>query len=356
MNPIAQRSLQAAGALAAVALLILWMAGAFAEKIEPGTVRAQAATAPSGAATAAVREAVVPVMEEAAGTVQAERKTVVSARIVAAIREVRVRAGDRVAAGDVLVLLDERELAAHAQEAQRAVQAAEAARVRAESDLRRAAPLVENRVISQSEYEQTESVFKLADADLERARQALEAATVGSSYAIITAPVAGRVIDRLVDPGDTAMPGRPLLSLYDPTALRIEVPVREGLVGRLVLGAAVRVRLGSGAETIEGTVDEIVPQAEAGSRTFLVKVGLPGRADLYTGMFGRVLIPAGERKRVMVPTAAVRRVGQLDFVDVVGAERRVQRRLVTLGPAIGGEDVEVLSGLRASETVVVPGR
>lgn len=344
---------QAVGALGGMLLIILWMAGVFGEKIQPGTVEARAGTAPAGAATAAVESAVVPIIEEAAGTVQAERKTVVSAQFVAVIREVRVRAGDHVAAGDPLIVLDDRELVARAQEARRAVEGAQAARDKADGDLQRAKRMLATKVISQSEFDQTESAFKVADAALEGARQGRQAAEVAQTYATIRAPVTGRIIDRLADPGDTALPGKPLLSLYDPAALRIEVPVRESLVTRLAVGASIPVRLGANVETIDGTVDEIVPQAEAGSRTFLVKVGLPRREGLYTGMFGRVLIAAGERTRMLIPQAAVTQVGQLTFVDVVGAERAVMRRLVTLGPSLGDGRVEVLSGLRVGDTVLV---
>jgi multidrug efflux pump subunit AcrA (membrane-fusion protein) len=157
----------------------------------------------------------------------------------------------------------------------------------------------------------------------------------------------------LADQGDTALPGEPLLSLYDPTALRIEVPVRERLVGSLNIGQRLQVRLGTDAGPIEGVVDEIVPQAEAGSRTFLIKVSLPRQEGMYTGMFGRVLIPAGERKRLLIPTASVDRVGQLDFVGVVGKQGQRTRRLVTLGPPADQDRVEVLSGLRPGETVLL---
>ena len=176
------------------------------------------------------------------------------------------------------------------------------------------------------------------------------------TYTVIKSPVAGRVTERFADPGDTALPGKPLLSLYDPTALRIEVPVRESLVSLLSIGQSVRVRLGSETDTIEGTVDEIVPQAEAGSRTFLVKVGLSKRPGIYTGMFGRVLLAAGERKRVLVPEAAVERVGQLIFVHVLGADRRIERRLITLGPPAGDGRIEVLSGLRPGDVVLLPSK
>ena len=89
------------------------------------------------------------------------------------------------------------------------------------------------------------------------------------------------------------------------------------------------------------------------SRTFLVKVGLPKGENVYTGMFGRLVLPAGQRDRVLVPRAAVQRVGQLTFVTVVGPERHVSRRLVTLGPQAGPDHLEVLSGLRPGDVVLL---
>lgn len=339
-------------ALAGLALVLAWMAGTFAAKIEPGEVAVGFTEVGPDRTLITLEPSEVAVVEEAAGTVQAERKTVVSSRILAAIAAVLVRAGDAVEEGQDVIVLDDRELRSRADEAARAVQAAAATRARAASDLERARQLLARGVISQSELEQIETAFKVADAERQRAEAAASAADVGVSYSRIVSPVTGRVVDRFAEPGDTAVPGQPLLSIYDPTALRIEVPVRESLVARLHVGDALAVRAGGGEDTLRGVIDEIVPQAEAGSRTFLVKVGLPRHAGLYTGMFGRVLIPAGTRQRLLVPAAAIRQVGQLTFAEaVVGG--RVERRLVTLGPPAGDGRIEVLSGLAAGETVAV---
>jgi membrane fusion protein (multidrug efflux system) len=341
------------GALAALIVILLWMSGAFADKVEPGTAEVERSVAAEDAPTAPVVEQEVAVVEEAAGTVQAERRTLVSSRILAVIREITVRAGDTVEQGDVLVELDDREPKARVEEARRAVEAARAARERTASDYERARRLLAQGVISQSEYDQAESAFRIADAELARAREAEQAAEVSLSYTAIRAPVSGRIIDRLADPGDTAVPGEPILSLYDPTALRLEVPVRESLLGRLAIGDELDVRVGEAREDILGRIDEIVPQAETGSRTFLVKVGLPKRQGIYTGMFGRVLLPAGRRTRVLVPSGAIEQVGQLDFVTVVGPRRELSRRLVTLGQETSDGRFEVLSGLRPGETVLL---
>jgi len=211
-------------------------------------------------------------------------------------------------------------------------------------------------IISNSEFDQTRSAFEVADAQFERARQAQQAAEVQVSHAEIQSPVGGRVVDRLADPGDTAVPGKPLLSVYDPHALRIEVPVRESLAVGLKIGDSLQVRIGAGGNLLAGTVDEIVPQAEAGSRTFLVKIGLPPGQEIYAGMFGRIYLPAGERKRLTMPEAAAVQIGQLTFVDVLDPSRHVSRRLVTLGRPAGEGRVEVLSGLAGGEEVLLAGR
>jgi multidrug efflux pump subunit AcrA (membrane-fusion protein) len=106
-------------------------------------------------------------------------------------------------------------------------------------------------------------------------------------------------------------------------------------------------------QTFEGTVDEIVPAAEPGSRSFLVKVGLPSAPGLFPGMFGRLLIPVGEVERRYIPAAAVNQVGQLDFVDIASNQGRV-RRFVRLGRTGPADTVEVISGLADGEKIYLP--
>jgi membrane fusion protein (multidrug efflux system) len=103
----------------------------------------------------------------------------------------------------------------------------------------------------------------------------------------------------------------------------------------------------------DATIDEIVPQAEAPSRSFLVKASLPRSEDLYEGMFGRLLIPAGERRHLCLATDAVVRIGQLEFVDVVLPDGELERRLIRTGQVgIPGRQ-EVLSGVEAGERIVL---
>lgn len=340
-------------ALLALVVIVMFMAGAFRSKIRPGVLPAAASMLAGDTETAVVVAEVVTVHEEATGTVQAEHRTTVSSRILATIDAILVRAGDAVRRGDPLVQLDAVELHARVEEAQRGLDAANANLRRRAADFERAQRLVRDGVMSRSEFDQAEAAARVAEAERDQAIEVLTRARINVGYATITSPVSGKVVDRLADPGDTASPGMPLLSLYDPSALRIEVPVRESLVARLRLGAEIEVRIGDRAASVTAIVDEIVPQAEPGSRTFLVKLRLPPREDVYAGMFGRILIPAGERERLLVPRAAIERVGQLEFATVVDAAGAAVRRLVRVGRGTASGAYEVLSGLAAGERVVV---
>ncbi len=351
---LAYKVFQVSAPLAGLLFIVMWMSGHFGEKIEPTAVPTPRERAPADAVVVVAEKSVTPVIEEVAGTIEAARKTAVSSRIMAVVREVMVGAGDQVRAGQTLIVLDDRDLVARRQEAKGTLEAARATAGKAKSDFDRAKELFAKRVISQSEFDQAASAYEVAKARVATARESLEAAEVASTFAQIQAPIDGRVVDRLVEPGDTASPGRPLILLYDPSALRIEAAVRESIATRLEVGQELSVRVGSPQKTLPGTIDEIVPQAETGSRTFLVKVGLPRHEGIFTGMFGRLLIPIGERERILLPQRAVASIGQLAFVSVVDSEGYVSRRLVTLGAKAGDDRVEVLSGVRPGTRILLP--
>jgi len=176
------------------------------------------------------------------------------------------------------------------------------------------------------------------------------------SYATITAPKAGVVVDRLAEEGDTAQPGVPLLVLYDPDSLRLEVPVMEDLASRIQVGQKLTVRIDAlppEQREVEAVVDEIVPQAQSATRSVIVKCKVPRRPGMYEGMFGRLLVPAGKRRHLCLNVDAIERIGQLEFVDVVRPDGTLERRLIKTGRMGFPGRVEVLSGLKAGERVVL---
>jgi len=337
--------------LAVLVLVIAWLAGFFQGKIVAGQGEVAVRVLPDGAKTDIVHPIVQPYFDEAVGTLRAASRTEISSRMMARINQIKVRAGQLVEKDAELVVLDSRELESKQSQAEASLVGAEAALGRAESDYKRDVQLSQKKVLSQEQMDASTERVKMARATRQFAEQALVETKVMLSYATIRATQPGMIIDQLAKEGDMARPGEPLLTLYDPQSLRLEVPVMENLAVKLKVGQSLTVEIPArGNLKIPATVDEIVPQAEAASRSFLVKLRLPRSDDLFEGMYGRLAIPAGQRRYLCLTRSAIEKVGQLEFVDVVGPGDALERRLVKTGR--GREDrVEVLSGLKANDRV-----
>ena len=349
-----RKGLTAIIALASLVGILVWMSGGFRHKIHPGTVEIKPRLA-DGLTTDSVHAIVEMETTEVVGTLRAERRTAVSSKIMATIAEIAVRAGDKVTKGQVLVRLDDRDLRARLEQAKKAVEAAVAGAEQAEADLKRFQSLFKDKVIARQQLEQQESRYKVAQAEQKRAEEATRETEVALSYAIIESPTDGIVVDKQADKGDTATPGQPLLVLYDPSALRLEAAVRETLATAIHVGDRLRVRLDALDLDLEGRVDEIVPQAAAATRSVLIKVAVAKQPKMVEGMFGRLVIPTRERQRYCLARSAVQQVGQLRFVDVVTSGGVIERRAVKLGEHSEYGRVEVISGLKPGETVVLYG-
>lgn len=342
----------------------------------------QSHTAPPPAATAEAR--VIRAMEwyEAVGTVQPKTETTVEAQITGRVLDILVRPGQSVQRGDPLVKLDSRESTARLERTQQAAQsaasgveqarqslaAATAAFDKARSTYRRMEQLYKEKVITQEELEQSESAYLQARAEHQRAQGGLEQARsrlaeaqkgveetrIGLGYTDIVSQVDGEVAKRFAEPGDLAFPGKPLLSIQTSGALRLEARVREGAIGRVRLGMELPVDIPAlgPSGSLTGVVEEMEPLADPGSRSFLVKVGLPHAPGLYPGMFGNLMVPLDTVEVVRVPAAAVRSVGQLDTVRIRTRDGW-ETVYVKAGRTVDGE-TEILSGLSGGETVALP--
>jgi RND family efflux transporter MFP subunit len=340
-----------AGIVAMVAA-VAWLSGMLGEKVEPGWT-ARGARHVAGQPTAEVHEVSKPQVEEAVGELKSASRTVVSAKLLATIEQILVAAGDQVEAGETLIRLDRREYEARLNQASQALVGARARREEAEKEFARLAKLLEKGAVSRSDYDRADRNVQVAKADEARAEQAVAESEVLMSYTTIEAASVGRVVDRLAQPGDVARPGEPLLVLYDAGTLRLEAPVMEQLAMKLKTGDTLHVYVDALEREFPATVEEIVPQADAPSRSFLVKASVPRSQDLYEGMFGRLRIPAGTRRHLCLDTRAVERIGQLEFVDVVLPDGTLERRLITTGKVGVPGQQEVLSGLRAGEQVLL---
>ncbi len=354
MNSPLRSIVQALAGGATLVAVIAGLSGGCGERIAPDDPVPEAAAPTSSRELVEVVEQQTARFEQASGTIFSARHATVSSKILARIEEIPVRAGDEIRKGALVVRLDSRDLQARLQAAREDAAAARASLELAHSERERVTGLYQSKVASRQQLDRARASQQVAMAALERAEQSVATAEVAVSHSEIRSPVAGRVIDRLAEPGDTAAPGVPLLRVYDPGTMRLEAPVREGLATRLTPGRRLRVHVEAIDLGLTGEIEEIVPAAEPGARTFLVKVRLPDDPRLFAGMFGRVEIPAGTVRRLLLPAEAVERIGQLEFTMVVAEDGHAHRRLVTTGPAPQPGSVEILSGLTGGERIALP--
>jgi len=350
------------------------------EKIQPGhttphsgpVVKVAVATAQAGT---------WPLIFEAVGTVQAEAASTLAAKLMGTITSVAVKEGDRVRRGDILATIDERQVIAQRQqaeaalsEARQAKQAAEAASEAAAAAAELAAAthrryqmLLAQDSVSRQEFDEVDARRRQAaaglaqaedmqQAALQRVRQAearLAAARVSAADARLTADFDGIVAARLVDPGDLAAPGKPLLRLEKAGGHRVDIRVPEAYVRSVRAGQTVSVRIeGPAPLSMEGGVDAVAPVADPGSRSFLAKVRLTGGGDVRSGMFARVALAVGEDRLTAVPASALVLEGQLTGLFVVVPEGVARFRLIRAGRRLG-DRIEVLSGLPEGTRFVV---
>ncbi|GAB4158840.1 MAG: efflux RND transporter periplasmic adaptor subunit [Planctomycetota bacterium] len=337
--------------IAAMGAMLAWLMGAFYDRVPPGPLANERPKAPEGPRFT-VELVSVPDEETAVGTIRAIQETAVSSRILGRIRRLAIeRAGQRVERDEVLAELESDDLEAAVEQANAQLSAATTRRDKARIDLDRSEELVKSGVAPPDRLDTDRAAYRAAEAEVERATQAVAAAKSALDFATIRAPIAGIVVDKRVNEGDVVQPGQLICTIYDPTRLQLVASIREELAGRLSIGQPLRVTLDALGKTCEGTVAEIVPDAQASTRSFEVKVTGPCQPNVVTGMFGRLHVPLGERSELQVPRSAVRTVGQLDFVLVGGPDGTTSRRFVRIGRE-RGDRVEVLSGLAAGEVVL----
>ena len=340
--------------LLAIVISIVWLSGGFEKKIHIDDIQIVDPVTISDANRIAVEKKIGPAIEWVSGTLVSAKHTTVASRVLARVEEVYVRAGDDVSEGDILIKLDARDLQARVEQVQQELQAAETKRNLARTERDRNERLLRESAVSRERYDQSVATLRVAIAEVSRVKLSLEEAETALSHAVIKATVNGRVVDRLIEPGDTALPGAALLRIYDPTVLRVEVPVRESLAIHLKVGDALEVEIPATHKTIEGIIDEIVPFAEVGARTLLIKLRLPPDPQFIAGMFAKVALPAGEISYLVIPIQAIEQIGQLEFVNVITEKGKIERRLITTGEQINEGYIEVLSGLGKHEEILLP--
>ena len=292
------------------------------------------------------------------GVVEAVRQTVIAAQVPGAVVELNVKAGDRVQAGQLLLRIDARAADQTAAASNAQVQAARAALDVATREYERQKQLHQKKYISQAALERAESEFKATSAQVAAQMAQAGAARTQTGLHTVRAPYAGVVAEVPVALGDMAMPGRPLLTLYDPAAMRVTAALPQSVAGALQAGALPRIEL-PGLSTVSATPQplraQLLPVVDAATHTVQLRADLPpGLPGVVPGLYARVWLPVpattGAPATLAVPRSAVVRRAELTALYVLDPAGVPALRQVRLGRS-QGDRVEVLAGLAAGERV-----
>jgi RND family efflux transporter MFP subunit len=294
------------------------------------------------------------------GVVEAVRGTTLSAQVQGAVISLPVQVGDRVKNGQELVRIDARAASQNAAASVAQVDAARAGLQVASKEFERQKQLYQKQYISQAALDRAQAQLQASQAQVQALQAQAGAAMTQSGFYVVKAPYAGVVSEVPVALGDMALPGRPLVRLYDPSALRVTAMVPQAaaaaLIGSQHLQAEIPGLTASRIAVRPGQI-KLLPTVDAATHTAQLRVALaPDLNGATPGMFARLWLPAvpgaaGEQ-HVQLPAMAVVRRAEMTGVYVLDAQGRPLLRQVRLGRR-SGEQVEVLSGLRQGDKVAI---
>lgn len=307
---------------------------------------------------------------QAAGTAQSEssldavveavRQTTLSTQVVGAVMALQVKAGDRVRAGQELLRIDARAAHQGVVGSIAQVEAAQSQLAVTTQELERQKQLLQKQYISQGAFDRAQAQWEAAKAQVKALQAQTQVAQTQTGFFMVKAPYAGIVSDVSVTIGDMAMPGRPLVTMYDPAALRVTASVPQALLASVsTQHKTIRYVLPGVASFTTPQVPQqvqVLPAVDPVTHTGQIRLSLPaGIEGLAPGMFARVWLPgvtSGQvgTERIYLPSSAIVRRAEMTGVYVVNAQGKPSLRQVRLGQT-SGDRVEVLSGLRKDDKV-----
>ncbi|XGV97952.1 MAG: efflux RND transporter periplasmic adaptor subunit [Leptolyngbya sp. BL-A-14] len=347
--------------------------------------------------TLTIRSQAIANTLELSGTIRPIEQATLSTRVMGRITQLALESGDRFHKGDMLARIDVMDMAAQTSQAQSGVTQAQAEVARSQATLSQlesqkleAQAALRLAQINQSRMSQLQAEGAVAQSRLDEANTALDetrarvaqtiagiqqakaaiaqsraavkraesgvtSASASESYGTIVAPFDGVVVQKLAYEGEMAAPGTVLLKVENPGRLQLEIAVPEENLRFVRLGQPVKVQVDAASQTLNGTIQQIVPAADANSRSFLVKIPLNHSGRLISGMFGRIALSLGKTQQtILIPTKALIQRGQLQGVYVVetnGSQSTAVLRWVKTGQQREGQ-VEIVSGLMTGDRII----
>jgi RND family efflux transporter MFP subunit len=353
--------------IAGLTILMMFTIAGCGEKIQPGESEVKRPQV-SGVVIEEAVSSEVTDFYETSGTLKSVNTALVSAKIMGEVREIKIKPGDTVRKGDVLLIINAPDMNARVQagqesleEAKRGLDMAGENKNLMEKTFERYSNLFDAKAISEQEFDEMKSKRDVAVLEYERTKKALNRAEAGlyeaeafKSYSVITSPLDGTVAEKMIETGNMAVPGGPLI-LVESRSYRVEAPVDETLLPSIQTGTTVGILIDAINMETEGRVTEIVRQVDPLTRTFMVKIALNDTSQpLQGGFYAKVKFPLGKKTVLSVPEGSIITRGELKGVYAVNQQGVITFRLVKTGKRHDGK-VEILTGLSSGERIIKNG-
>jgi len=290
--------------------------------------------------------------------VESVRQTVIASQVSGAVIQLPVKVGDIVKGGQVLVRIDARSATQGSLASQAQTQAARSALELATKDVQRQRHLFEKQYISQSAMERAEAQYRATSEQLKSQIAQASIANIQSDFFIIKAPYAGIISELPIALGDMAMPGKPMLTIYDPKGLRITAAVPESALSNYAAGQPFKIELPglpSGHQWLSMTHMQVLPTIDAGTHTLQVRVDLPESAQgVAPGLFARLWLASQSAagSHIYVPSSVIVRRAEMTGLYVIDSNKHPVLRQVRLGNS-QNDMIEVLAGVNVGERVAL---
>lgn len=290
----------------------------------------------------------------AEGVVEATRQSTVSAQISGRVKEINFDIGDRVKKGQVILRIDEREADQAVAGSQAQVLQAQAALQNAKANYERSLQLFEQKFISQSALDKAQSDYKMAQAQAAASEAGARQSAITQTYTSVIAPYPGVVSARMVEMGEMVMVGKPLMTGFDPSQMRVIVNVPQYKLADIGQAPRVSVEVPSLSRWVKAASVVVQPSADVRTHSTQVKITLPdNEPGLYPGMFVRAHFVVGKANKLLIPSSAVVKRSEVVAVYVVDEKGGISLRQVRVSDVPSANEVEVLSGLTRGERVAL---
>lgn len=288
------------------------------------------------------------------GLVEATRQSTVSAQISGRVKEINFDVGSHVNKGQVILRIDEREAGQTLAGSNAQVLQAQANLQNAKATYERARQLFGQKFISQSALDKAQADYQVARAQAAASEAGAGQASLAYGYSTVIAPYSGVVSARLVEVGEMVMPGKPLMTGFDPAEMRVVVSIPQFKLQAIGLNPKVTVEVPSLDRWIKAASATVQPIADSRTHSTQVRVYLPANeAGIYPGMFVRAHFEVGKANMLVIPASAILRRSEVVAVYIVDEKGGVKLRQVRLGDTTADGAVEVLAGLNPGEQVAL---